>query len=483
LSAPGGEPVDPCFTPATELARQIRAKERSAREVMAAHLARIEQVNPGLNAIVTLDPERALEDARKADAAQARGEPLGPLHGLPVAHKDTFLTRGMRTTFGSRLYRNFIPAEDSVIVERQRRAGAIAVGKTNAPEFGAGSQTFNEVFGATRNPYDPAKTCGGSSGGAAVALACGMVALADGSDLGGSLRNPASFCNVVGLRPSAGLVPQWPTQDAWNTLGVAGPMGRTVADVALLLSVIAGPDARDPLALCCRGEDFRRPLEREFRGTRVAWSADLAGLPVDPAVRAVLAAQRGAFTALGCELADATPDLQGADEAFETLRGVHFASTLGELVDEHRELFKDTILWNVAFGRSRSGADVAVAEKRRSQIFERMRRFMQRFDFLVAPVSQVPPFPVETPYVTEIDGVALTTYLDWMRSCTRITVTGHPALSVPCGFTPEGLPVGVQIVGRLRGEFELLQFAHAFERASDASRRRPPLGSQSSSAP
>ncbi|MGP6158555.1 MAG: amidase, partial [Vulcanimicrobiaceae bacterium] len=447
----------------------------SALEVMTVHLGRIERVNPSVNAIVTLDAERALAGAREADAAQARGEPLGPLHGLPVAHKDTFLTRGMRTTFGSRLYRQFVPAEDSIVVERQRRAGALAVGKTNTPEFGAGSQTYNDVFGPTRNPYDLSKTCGGSSGGAAVALACGLVALADGSDLGGSLRNPASFCNVVGLRPSLGRVPQWPVQDAWNTLAVAGPMARTVEDVALLLSVLAGPDERDPLALSADGEPFRRSLEYDFRGTRVAWSSDLEGLPVDPAVSAVLEAHRGAFVELGCELEAAAPNLSGADEVFGTLRGVLFASTLGDLVDEHRELFKDTIVWNVEYGRSRSGADVAAAVKQHTQIFERMRRFMQRYDFLVAPVSQVPPFPIDQPYVTEINGVAMATYLDWMRSCTRITVTGHPALSVPCGFTPDGLPVGIQIVGRLRGELELLQLASAFERIACAGHRHPNL--------
>ena len=295
--------TDLCFSSATELAARIRARELSATEVMTAHLERIAQVNPALNAIVTLDADAALASARRADEAQARGAELGPLHGLPVAHKDLVLTRGMRTTFGSPLYKDFVPADDSLVVERQRRAGAITVGKTNTPEFGAGSQTFNEVFGVTRNPYDPTKTCGGSSGGAAVALACGMVALADGSDLGGSLRNPANFCNVVGLRPSIGRVAQWPTQDAWNTLSVCGPMARTVADVALYLSVLAGPDLRDPVSIAEGGERFRAPLARDFTGTRVAWSADLGGLPVDPAVTAVLESQRSVFADLGCRIA------------------------------------------------------------------------------------------------------------------------------------------------------------------------------------
>jgi amidase len=469
--------TDLCFLSATELVRRIAAKEVSASEVMAAHLARIERVNPRLNAIVTLHAEEALASARRADEAQARGEELGPLHGLPVAHKDSFLTRGMRTTFGSPIFKDFVPDEDSVVVERQRRAGAIAVGKTNMPEFAAGSQTFNEVFGVTRNPYDESKTCGGSSGGAAVALACGMVALADGSDLGGSLRNPANFCNVVGLRPSIGRVPDAPSQNAWNTQAVCGPMARTVQDVALFLSVLAGADARDPISLPEDGAQFRAPLGRDFTGMRVAWSADLGGLPVDPAVTAALESQRAAFADTGCELEDASPDLRGADAVFQTQRGVLFVNAFGDLLDQHPTSFKDTIVWNVQVGRSLTGTQVAEAEKLRSQIFSRMREFMQRYEFLIAPVNQVPPFPVDQPYVTEINGEKMDNYLDWMRSCSSITVTGHPAISVPCGFTPDGLPVGVQIIGRYRDELGLLQFAHAFEQRTRIGERRPPLPS------
>jgi amidase len=468
-------PDDLCFLSARELLRRIRAKEISAAEVMAAHLARIELVNPQLNAIVTLHADEATADARRADEALARGEELGPLHGLPVAHKDLFVTRGMRTTFGSPIFKDFVPAVDSIIVERQRRAGAISIGKTNVPEFGAGSQTFNTVFGNTRNPYDVSKTCGGSSGGAAVALACGMVPLADGSDFGGSLRNPANFCNVVGLRPSIGRVPQWPSYDAWDTLAVSGPMARTVDDVALFLSVLAGPDARDPIALADGGERFGGPLERDFSGTRVAWSTDLGGLPVDPAVTAAIVAQRTAFTDLGCELEEASPDLRGAEAAFQTLRGVSFVNHFGDLMDKHPGAFKDTIVWNVGIGRALTGSQVAAAVQLRSQIFTRMHEFMQRFEFLIAPVNQVPPFPVEQPYVTEIAGVKMENYLDWMRSCTAITVTGHPSISVPCGFTPDGLPVGVQIIGRYRDERGLLQFAHAFEQRTQVGLRRPPL--------
>jgi len=464
-----------CFASATELARRMRTKELSAREVMQAHLDRIERVNPPLNAIVTLHAAEALAAAGRADDALARGVPAGLLHGLPVAHKDTFLVRGMRTTFGSRIYRDFVPDEDSLIVERQRNAGAIAVGKTNVPEFAAGSQTFNDVFGVTRNPYDPSKTCGGSSGGAAVALACGMVPLADGSDLGGSLRNPANFCNVVGLRPSVGRVAQWPTEDVWNQLAVSGPLGRCVDDVALLLDAIAGPDPRDPVAFPGDATPFAPLPERDFTGTQVAWSADLDGLPVEEAVTDVLTAQRSAFAALGCTLDEASPRLFGADEAFQTLRGVAFAGRYAALVEREPELFKDTIVWNVEFGRRLTGAQVGRAVRLRSEVFDRMQRFMQRYEFLIAPVNQVVPFSVDEPYPTQIGGVAMSSYLDWMRSCSAITVTGHPAISVPCGFTPGGLPVGVQIVGRYRDERGLLQFARAFERATQTGLRRPTL--------
>ena len=259
---------DICSLSAVEMARLIRTKEMSARDVVAAHLAQIERVNPKVNAIVTLVADRAMERASAADEALARGAEVGPLHGLPIAHKDLQPTKGIRTTFGSPIYQDFVPADDSLLVERLRTAGAIAIGKTNTPEFGAGSQTFNRVFGSTLNPYDLTKTCGGSSGGAAVALACGMLPIADGSDMGGSLRNPASFCNVVGLRPSAGRVPVWPAATAWSTLSVDGPMARSAADVAFLLSALAGPDRRSPIALRDPGAAFSGPLGRDFKGVR-----------------------------------------------------------------------------------------------------------------------------------------------------------------------------------------------------------------------
>ncbi|MEE8435602.1 MAG: amidase [bacterium] len=462
-----------CFLTARELARRIREKDVSCVEVMEAHLAQIERVNPKVNAIVTLLPERAMDGAKAADAALARGENLGPLHGLPVAHKDLVPTKGIRTTRGSPIFADWVPEEDGLIVERLRTAGAITIGKTNTPEFGAGSQTFNEVFGETLNPYDLGKTCGGSSGGAAVALACGMLPIADGSDHGGSLRCPGNFNNVVGLRPSPGRVPIWPRAIGWYPLGVQGPMARTVADAALMLSAIAGPDPRSPIADSEPGAVFARPLERDFKGVRIAWSRDLGGLPVDPGVTAALEAQRHALEALGCIVEDVEPDLSGAEEVFSIWRAWYFQVSYGPLIEAHREQVKDTVIWNAAEGDKLNGADLGRAEVLHTQLFDRMRRFMERYEFLLCPVNQALPFPVEQRFIDEINGVKLPNYIAWMASCYHISVLTHPAISVPCGFTGEGLPVGLQIVGRCRADFPVLQLAHAFEQATRTGERRP----------
>ena len=467
--------TDICFMPATEQARRIRAKELSAREVMEAHLTQIDRVNPAVNAIVTLLPERAMDGARAADGALAHGAVVGPLHGLPIAHKDLFLTKGIRTTYGSRIYADFVPDQDMLIVERMRAAGAITIGKTNTPEFGAGSQTFNEVFGATLNPYDLTKTCGGSSGGAAVALACGMVPLADGSDLGGSLRNPANFCNVVGFRTAPGRVPVYPVRDAWSPFSVEGPMARTVLDVALFLSVLAGPDRRVPISIAKSGSTFLQPLDRDFRGVRIAWNRDFGGLPVDARVTAAIDAQRHVFAALGCIIDDGSPDFRDADEIFKTWRAWRFELAYGELLKTHRHLMKDTVIWNTEAGQHITGPQLARIESKRTELYHRVREFMETYEFMICPVNQVPPFDVQQRYITEINGVQLETYIDWMRSCYFITVTGLPAISVPCGFTPEGLPVGVQIVGRHQDELGVLQLAYAFEQATQCWQQRPPI--------
>ena len=464
-----------CFMTATEMARRIRSKELSATEVMKAHLAQIDRLNPKVNAIVTLLPERALKGARAADEALARGEEIGPLHGLPIAHKDLVLTRGIRTTSGSPIFENFVPDHDALIVERLKKAGAITMGKTNVPEFGAGSQTYNEVFGETLNPYDTTKTCGGSSGGAAVALACGMQPIADGSDTGGSLRNPANFCNVVGFRTSPGRVPVWPNLSAWFPFAVQGPMARTVQDTALMLSAIAGPDPRSPIAIAEPGSLFRRPLERDFKGVRIAWSRDLGGLPVDRRVTAVIDGQRPTFEALGCTVEDAEPDWTGADEAFKVWRAWRFEHTMGGLLKEHRHQIKETVIWNIQEGTKLSGPQIGRAEVKRTALYHRVREFMETHEFMILPVNQVPPFDVKQRYITEINGVAMETYIDWMKSCYYVTAVGLPAISVPCGFTPKGLPVGVQIVGRHQDELGVLQLAHAFEQATGFWKQRPPV--------
>lgn len=462
-----------CFSTATELSSKIRNKEVSVREVMEAHLDQIEQVNPKVNAMVTLVAEQALDNASAADAILAKRDDVGPLFGLPVAHKDLADTAGIRTTYGSPIYKDHVPDKDVLIVERLKEAGAITVGKTNTPEFGAGSQTFNEVFGATANPYDTTKTCGGSSGGAAVALACGMVPIADGSDLGGSLRNPANFCNVVGFRTSAGRVPVWPTDAGWYGLSVHGPMARTVSDVALMLSAIAGPDPRVPIALTEPGATFAQPLGRDFSNTKIAWSQDLASFPVDPRTTAVLESQRSIFSDIGCVVEEGTPDFRDADEVFKVLRAWVFEIGHRKHMKNHRDQLKQSVIWNTEAGQALTGPQIGDAEVKRTQLYHRVREFMEEYEYLILPVSQVPPFDVNQEYVTEINGVQMENYLDWMKSCYFITATGLPAISVPCGFTDDGLPVGIQIVGRHQDDLGVLQLAYAFEQATQFWKQKP----------
>ena len=462
---------------ACELREELSHRRVSAREVVEAHLSRIEALNPRLNAIVTLDADQARTAAAAADEAQAKGRELGSLHGLPIVHKDLFVTAGMRTTFGSQVFADHVPTETALIVQRERAAGAISLGKTNTPELGAGSQTFNEVFGATANPYAQDRTCGGSSGGSAVALAAGMAPLADDSDLGGSLRNPASFCNVVGLRPTPGRVPRWPTPAPRFPFNVHGPMARTVADTALLFDAIAGPDPRAPLSGRWPAAPLSGRLERNLTDVRVAWSQTLGGLPMEPAVLNALAPVRSLLEELGCVTEDAEPDLSGADEVFVVWRAWYFELAFGDLLDRHRHQLKDTVVWNIEAGRALTGPQLGTAERLRAALDERCRQFQEQFEFLVLPVCQVVPFAIDQPYVTRINEVALDTYLDWMKSCYRISVTGLPAASVPAGFTPDGLPVGLQVVGRPGDELGTLQLAHAIEQATNASRRRPVLES------
>ncbi len=457
------------------MAQMIRAKKLSAREALAEHLKQIERVNPNVNAIVTLVPEMAAEAAAKADEMQARGEKLGPLHGLPVAHKDLIETRGIRTTFGSPLFKDYIPAEDDLVVERMRRAGAIIIGKTNTPEFGAGSQTYNTVFGATRNPYDVTKTCGGSSGGAAVALACGMTPVATGSDAGGSLRNPAAFCNVVGFRPSIGRVPNPKAAFGWSTLSTSGCLGRSVADLALGLSTLAGPDIGAPLSIDEPGELFARTLGRDLKGVRVAWFKDLGGVPFDARVRTIVDGHRATFESLGCIVEQAEPDFGPAEISFRVIRAWNAATTYGAQFHQHPEAFKDTLSEEIERGLRLSGADVAHAEVAHGAVWRRFQAFLEKYEYFVLPTTQLPAFDVTMHFPTEIAGVQFSNYIDWMKACWYISATGNPAASVPAGFTAEGLPVGLQIVGRDKADFSVLQMAYAFEEATGFGKRRPAI--------
>jgi amidase len=473
---------------AIAIAGMLRRREVSAREVVSAHIARIEAFDPVINAIVTRTFDTALDRAAAADDAIASGRALGLLHGLPVAHKDLADTAGVRTTYGSPLFATNVPQHDALVVQRMAQAGAISLGKTNVPEFGAGSHTVNPVFGPTRNPYNHGRSAGGSSGGAAAALAARLITLADGSDLGGSLRNPASFCNVVGLRPSPGRVPGWPLADVADMFGVSGPMGRTVADAALLLAVLAGPDPRVPLALDQAPPDINDPaeihalLDRDLEGIRIAWSPDL-GLPVEPDVLEVLAPARQTLASLGCEVTDAAPDLSGADEVFRTLRAFAFATFRADLLSTHPELVGPNVTWNIQRGLELTTTDLSRAAVLRAELAERISAFFADVDVLACPVSQVAPFDVTLDWVHEINGQPTQTYLDWMASAYLISATGLPAISVPAGFTAAGLPVGLQLVGRRRGDWDLLTVAHAFESATGYAARVPETAPSLTAAP
>jgi amidase len=442
---------------------------------MSACLAQINRLNPQLNAIVArLDDDQCLALADAADRAAARGESGGPLHGLPAAFKDLEPAAGFPFTRGSPIFKDVVATEDSAIVERIRRAGAIPIGKTNVPEFGMGSHTYNNVYGVTRNPYDRSKSAGGSSGGAGAALAAGMLPFADGGDLGGSLRNPANFNNVVALRPSVGLVPNAPVQIPFVGMTVKGPMARSVADVAFLLSVVAGADPRDPQTYPSAPSVFAGSLERDFTNVRVAWSPDLGGLPLDRRVQQVLEGQRRTFEDLGCIVEDACPDFGDVDDIFMTLRAWATRHVYGPLLTEHRARMKPEAIWEIEQGARLSGEDVARALMQHGQLLERIRKFEEQYEFLICAVNQVPPFDASVAWPRSIEGVAMENYVAWMKSAYWISTTCRPAMSVPAGFTADGLPVGVQIVGRYRDDVNVLKLAYAFEQATRAGKRRPP---------
>ncbi|HYP59799.1 MAG TPA: amidase [Thermomicrobiales bacterium] len=459
------------FSSAKALARRIRDREISAREVMIAHIEQIEQINPTVNAIVSmLNPEVAIERANEADRQPCEG----PLHGLPTAFKDLEDAVGFPNTQGSPIFADRFPEEDAAIVARIKQAGAIPIGKTNVPEFGLGSHTYNNVFGPTRNPWNLERTAGGSSGGAAAALATGMLPIADGSDTGGSLRNPGNFNSVVGFRVSSGLVPKSPTALPWAHLGVKGPLGRSVDDVGFFLSAMAGFDPRDQISYPVDAAAFAGDLTIDPKHLRIAWSTDLGGLPVDPTVRSVVDGARAMFEAIGCDVEDACPDFTDADELFKDLRA--FGMTpMADLMREHRDQMKPEAIWNIEAGLKMSAEDVARAMMKQATLFQRMSDFMERYDAFVCVVNQVPPFPIDLDWPHEIDGVQMETYIDWMKSAYYITSTRMPAISVPAGFTPDGLPVGIQIVGKYHGDLELLKIANAFEQATNVASKRPPI--------
>jgi amidase len=441
---------------------------------MTAHLRQIARLNPKLNAIVAkASDDECLALAEAADQQQARGERLGPLHGLPIAFKDNEPAVGFPFTHGSPIFRNDMPQADSVIVERLRKAGAVPIGKTNVPEFAMGSHTYNKVYGTTLNPYDLSKSAGGSSGGAGSALAAGMLPIANGSDLGGSLRNPGNFNNIVGFRPTMGLIPVSPSEMPFGNLAVKGPLARTVGDIALLLGVMAGPDARDPACYPFDPAVFTKPLERDLKNVRVAWCPDLGGLPLHPEVRAELEKQRAAFERVGCVVEEAHPDLSGADEAFLTLRAWRSWSNYGALLANHRDEMRPEAIGEIEAGAKLSAADLTKAMTTQGQLMERMRIFQQQYEFVLCAVNQVPPFDAKLDWPKQIDGTKMEHYVAWMKSAYWISTTASPAISVPAGFTSDGLPVGIQIVGRYRADFELLQMAQMFEQATEFGRKRP----------
>ena len=460
--------TDPCLLTATKLRDLVARREMSCREVLEAHLARIDAIDPVLNAIVTRTDDLARQ---RADDLDRNPDGHGPLAGLPIAHKDLLPTKGIRTTYGSPLYAEHVPAVDALIVERMRAAGAVVVGKTNAPEFGAGSQTFNRVFGATRNPYDTTRTCGGSSGGAAVALAARMIPIADGSDTGGSLRNPAAFCNVIGFRPSPGRVPSLPG-DPWSDLSTAGPMARTVDDVALLFSVLAGPDPRVPNCQPEPGIAFRSVVPVDLSKLRIAVTEDFGGLPVQAPIREAMRELGDTLAEAGATVIQAAPDLADARRIFHILRATGFRRRFGPLGDAEKAELKDTIRWNLHAGLELTLADYDWVYPARAALVARVAEFFDDVDLLLGPTTQVLPFDVTTDWVREVEGKPMSTYIEWMESCSWITVTCCPALSLPAGFK-NGLPVGAQLVAPLREDAFLLRAAKAVEAVTGYASREP----------
>jgi amidase len=454
---------------ASQAVSMLRRREVSPLELVEASLERIAETDGRLNAMPTVCAERAREAAQRIVAAAPETGPwhesgIGLLAGLPLAVKDLSDVNGVRTTYGSPIFADNVPQRSDIVVETLESNGGIVVGKSNTPEFGAGANTFNEVFGETVTPWNTALTCGGSSGGSAAALAAGQVWLATGSDLGGSLRTPASYCSVVGLRPTPGRVANGPNELPFNTLSVEGPMARNVDDVALMLDAMVGWHIEDPISLEVPAGSFRAAAARRSLPGRIAVAPNLGGItPLDPEVRAAIHAAARRFAELGVSVEEDCPDFSGAAEAFKTLRALGFAASMRPLYDNHRDKLKPEVIWNIEHGLSLDSAAIGRAERLRGALYHDVAQFFRHYDLLLCAAACVPPFDVKTRWLAELGGETFDNYVEWIRITYAVTLTSCPAISVPCGFTADGRPIGLQIVGRPRGEAALLAAAAAFE--------------------
>jgi amidase len=458
--------------PATELRKRMAAREVTVVEYVEACLERVTQLNPTLNAIITLNPN-ALEDAAHLDRRLKKGDDAGPLCGLTVGIKDVTPVASLRTTFGSPIYADHVPKEDALVVRRLREAGAVILGKTNCPEFAAGANTFNEVFGRTRNPWDTTKSAGGSTGGGAAALATGMIALAEGTDLGGSLRIPAAFCGIVGLRPSVGLVPTHPTDWVWDTLQVTGPMARTAEDVALMLQTIAGAAEHSPFAQPTDDRDFVRGAKGARKNLRLAYCADIAGIGVDPDVERVCRDAAFALRDKGAVVEEIQLDLSEGWPAFLSLRGLWFVTQMFTRLDM-QDLFGPNVGNNVRSGLEVTSKEIAAAEAYRGRLWHQFRQFFNDYDHLLTPCVAVPPFPVEQNYPDTIAGTPMKTYIDWIAPTFVLSLTGLPSASVPAGLDSSGMPVGLQIAGGQFGEEDVLSIAAQIQKLRPIALPRQP---------
>lgn len=468
--------TDLCFTPALELAGMIREKKISPVELTQAVLDRIETLNPRINAYCTLLPESALQAAKEAESKAMIEEVLGPLHGIPLSIKDLMPTEGIRTTWGSRYYRDFVPREDGLLVQRLKAAGAIILGKTNTPEFGIGINTTNKLFGTTLNPWDRSRTAGGSSGGAAAALAAGLGPLAHGSDLGGSLRIPASFCGVIGFRPSPGVIPKYPNYWAWDCFSVQGPMARTVSDTALMLSAMAGPHDRDPLSVPGDFSSLPDEIQRDYRGQRVAWTPDLGGLcPVEPEVIRICQAAAKKFEQLGCTIEEASPDFSDILEIIQGLRIVSSVFNYAHLMGVEEGIDNQYFKQFLNLSQKTSIAELAAVERKRTALWLRTQSFFEKYDLLLCPTTSVPPFQADRLFPPTVAGKSIENRIESYLLTYAFSMVSVPAVSVPAGWTENDLPVGLQIVGKRLADAAVLKAAASFERIAPWAHRRPSI--------